>query len=87
MLGGFLDSLTQLPLLTRFTMAMSVILVFPALSQKFRLPSVVGLLLAGVLLGPNGLHVGPKSHEVAHFVADIGKLLPMFFAGLEIDVV
>jgi Kef-type K+ transport system membrane component KefB len=44
-------------------------------------------LLAGVVFGPHGLHVGPKSHEVAHFFADIGKLLLMFFAGLEIDLV
>jgi Sodium/hydrogen exchanger family len=87
MLGGFLESLTQLPLLARFAVAMSVILVVPTLCQKVRLPSVVGLLLAGVLFGPHGLHVGPKSHEVAHFFADIGKLLLMFFAGLEIDLV
>jgi Kef-type K+ transport system membrane component KefB len=87
MLGGFLESLAQLPLLARFAVAMSVILVVPALCQKVRLPSVVGLLLAGVVFGPHGLHVGPKSHEVAHFFADIGKLLLMFFAGLEIDLV
>jgi Kef-type K+ transport system membrane component KefB len=47
---------------------------------------VVGLLLAGVVFGPHGLHVGPKSHEVAHFFADVSKLLLMFFAGLEIDL-
>ena len=87
MLSGLLESLTQLPLMARFALAMAVILVVPALCQKIRLPSVVGLLLAGVLFGPHGLHVGPKSHEVAHFFADVGKLLLMFFAGLEIDLV
>jgi Kef-type K+ transport system membrane component KefB len=87
MLGGLLQSLTQLPLLARFAVAMAVILVVPALCQKVRLPSVVGLVLAGVLFGPHGLHVGPKSHEVAHFFADVGKLLLMFFAGLEIDLI
>ena len=87
MLAGFLGSLTQLPLMARFALAMAIILVVPALCQKVRLPSVVGLLLAGVLFGPHGLHVGPKSHEVAHFFADVGKLLLMFFAGLEIDLV
>jgi hypothetical protein len=34
MFGGFLDSLTQLPLLARFALAMVVILVVPALCQK-----------------------------------------------------
>jgi Kef-type K+ transport system membrane component KefB len=87
MSGGFLESLTQLPLLARFALAMAIILVVPTLCQKVRLPSVVGLLLAGVVFGPYGLKVGPKSHEVAHFFADVGKLLLMFFAGLEIDLV
>ncbi len=79
------ESLGQLPLMARFALAMAVILVVPALCQKIRLPSVVGLLLAGVLFGPHGLHVGPKHPEVANFFADVGKLLLMFFAGLEID--
>lgn len=87
MLRGLLEALTQLPLMARFALAMAVILVVPALCQKARLPSVVGLLLAGVVFGPHGLDVGPKSHEVAHFFADVGKLLLMFFAGLEIDIV
>jgi Kef-type K+ transport system membrane component KefB len=87
MLRILLESLTQLPLMARFALAMAVFLVVPSLCQKIRLPSVVGLLLAGILFGPHGLHVGPKSHEVANFFADVGKLLLMFFAGLEIDAV
>jgi len=87
MLGGILDSLTQLPLMARFALAMAVVLVVPALCRRVQLPSVVGLLLAGVVFGPHGLQVGPKSHEVAQFFADVGKLLLMFFAGLEIDLV
>src|SRR6516165_6773285 len=87
MLRGFLESLAELPLMARFALAMAVILVVPSVCRKIHLPSVVGLLLAGVVFGPHGLHVGPKSHEVAHFFADVGKLLLMFFAGLEIDLV
>jgi Kef-type K+ transport system membrane component KefB len=87
MLSGFLESLAELPLMARFALAMAVILVVPSVCRKIHLPSVVGLLLAGVVFGPHGLHVGPKSHEVAHFFSDVGKLLLMFFAGLEIDLV
>src|SRR6516164_3357522 len=50
------------------------------------MPAVVGLLLAGVALGPSGLHALPKSDPVADFFAEVGKLLLMFFAGLEIDL-
>lgn len=82
-----LEFLTELPLLARFALGMAILLVVPVLCRKVRLPAVVGLLMAGVVFGPYGLQVGPKNHEVAHFFADVGKLLLMFFAGLEIDLV
>jgi Kef-type K+ transport system membrane component KefB len=46
----------------------------------------VGLLLAGVVLGPSVLQALPKADPVAEFFSEIGKLLLMFFAGLEIDL-
>jgi Kef-type K+ transport system membrane component KefB len=46
----------------------------------------VGLLIAGVGLGPSGLHTLPNAAPVAQFFAEIGMLLLMFFAGLEIDL-
>ena len=86
MFEDFVESLTRLPLLARFAIALLVILTVPPLFQRFRLPGAVGLLLAGVALGPSGLHVAPEHGEVAHFFSDIGKLLLMFFAGLEVDL-
>ena len=38
------------------------------------------------LIGPHVLGVFPVHHPVADFFADLGKLLLMFFAGLEIDL-
>src|SRR5262249_35446951 len=81
-----LESLTHLPPLARFAVALIVFLFTPSLCQRIRLPAVVGLLSMGVLLGPNGLQVVGQHSEVAQFFADIGKLLLMFFAGLEIDI-
>lgn len=86
MFDGVQEALTHLPLMARFAVAMAVILVVPALCGRVRLPGVVGLLFAGVVFGPNGLNIGPKDHEVAYFFADVGKLLLLFFAGLEIDL-
>jgi Kef-type K+ transport system membrane component KefB len=83
---GFLEASTHLPPLARFAIVLMVFQTVPALCQRVRLPGVVGLLVAGVLLGPNGLHVAPRHAEVANFFAEIGKLLLMFFAGLEIDL-
>jgi Kef-type K+ transport system membrane component KefB len=52
MIADLLEALTEMPLLARFALAIGVILIVPALCQKVRLPSVVGLVLAGVLFGP-----------------------------------
>ena len=86
MFDGIVESLTHLPLLARFATALLLFLTIPPLCKRIRLPAAVGLLLAGVVLGPSGLHIAPENGEVAHFFADVGKLLLMFFAGLEIDL-
>jgi Kef-type K+ transport system membrane component KefB len=81
------DATGHLPILARFAVALTVIMVVPYLCRRVRLPAVVGLLAAGVLFGPYCLQLAPRNGEVAHFFAEIGKLLLMFFAGLEIDLV
>lgn len=81
------DELTRLPMLARFSIAMLILFTIPPLCRRVRLPAVVGLLAAGVVFGPYGLGVAPKHGEVAHFFAELGKLLLMFFAGMEIDLI
>ncbi len=76
----------NLPLLVRFAITLALFLLVPALCRRLRVPAVVGLLVAGIAIGPSGLHIAPKHAPVAEFFAEIGKLLLMFFAGLEIDL-
>ena len=76
-----------LPELAKFALGMVMIVGVTALSRRVRLPSVVGLLLAGMLIGPHGLDLFSERRPVADFAADIGKLLLMFFIGLEINLV
>ncbi|WFU75541.1 cation:proton antiporter [Bradyrhizobium sp. CB2312] len=75
-----------LPSLAKFAIALAVILSVPRLSRRIRLPTVVVLLLSGVVLGPHGVDLIGEHRPVADFFADLGKLLLMFFAGLEIDL-
>lgn len=75
-----------LPQLTKFALGMAIIFGVPVLSRRLRLPAAVGLLLSGVVLGPHVLDVFGTQRPVADFFADLGKLLLMFFAGLEIDL-
>jgi Kef-type K+ transport system membrane component KefB len=78
----------SLPQLAKFALAMAIIVGIPPLSHRVRLPAVVGLLLRGVVLGPHLLgFFGERPHRpIADFFAELGKLLLMFFAGLEIDL-
>jgi len=76
-----------LPNLAKFALAMAIIVGVPPLSRRLRLPAVVGLLLCGVVIGPHVLGVFAVHPSIADFFADLGKLLLMFFAGLEIDLV
>ncbi|MUT68408.1 cation:proton antiporter [Paenibacillus sp. NEAU-GSW1] len=56
-----------------------------ALSVKLGQPSVLGKLLAGIVLGPAILGWVKPDDFIGHF-AEIGVLLLMFIAGLETDV-
>jgi Kef-type K+ transport system membrane component KefB len=80
------EPLVHLPLLVRFALVLAIFLVVPPISRRLRTPPAVGLLLAGVALGPSGLHTLPHAAPVAEFFGEIGVLLLMFFAGLEIDL-
>jgi len=79
-------NLVALPRLAKFAVALAIIVGIPPLARRVRIPGVVGLLLAGVVLGPHGLKLLPEHHPVAEFLSDLGKLLLMFVAGLEIDL-
>jgi Kef-type K+ transport system membrane component KefB len=86
MMACLQETLMHLPLLVRFALVLAIFLLVPPLCGRFRLPPAVGLLLAGVALGPSGLHTLPNAAPVAEFFSEIGVLLLMFFAGLEVDL-
>jgi len=76
-----------LPLLAKTAVALGLIVGVPLISRRLRIPPVVGLLLSGVLIGPYGLELFGKTRPIVDFFAEIGKILLMFMAGLEIDLV
>ena len=77
----------SLPHLAKFALGMAVIVGIPPLCRRARLPAVVGLLLSGVLLGPYVLGFFGERTPVADFFAELGKLLLMFFAGLDLRLI
>ncbi|MBN2611538.1 MAG: cation:proton antiporter [Bacteroidales bacterium] len=68
-----------------FAIVLIIILLTPILLKKLRVPSIIGLISAGVVIGPNGLHLLEKNAAIDLFSA-IGLLYVMFIAGLELDM-
>ncbi len=69
-----------------FAILLVVILVIPILFERLRLPGLVGLLAAGVVLGANGLQLLENESETMKLLSDIGLVYLMFVAGLEVDM-
>lgn len=70
----------------RLVLSLTLILLGPRLFQLLKLPGVLALILAGVLFGPKGLHLFRENGQVLVFFATLGKLLLLFFSGLDIDI-
>ncbi|WP_300261346.1 cation:proton antiporter [Clostridium sp.] len=55
------------------------------ITKKFKMPQVVGALLAGVILGPAVLNVLSETEFIQN-LAELGVIVLMFTAGLETDI-
>ncbi|HEX7413321.1 MAG TPA: cation:proton antiporter [Bacteroidia bacterium] len=67
------------------SLVLLIILFAPLIFRRFRIPGIIGLILAGVIIGPNTLHLIDKSTSFDLF-SNTGLLYIMFLAGLEMDV-
>ncbi len=67
-----------------FLVIMAIILIAPILSEKVRLPGIVGIILGGMLIGPNGFNL-LAANDRMEFLSTIGLVYLMFSAGLEVD--
>ena len=76
---GHVPLLDELALVAAVSVAVTVIL------SKLRLPTVAGLLAAGVLLGPYGLRWA-TSIESIEILAEVGVVLLLFSIGLEFSL-
>ncbi|TVP55417.1 MAG: cation:proton antiporter [Nodularia sp. (in: Bacteria)] len=65
-----------------FLMILGIMLIAPLLFEKIRLPGIVGLILAGVVVGPNGLGLLARDNTI-ELLGTVGLLFLMFMAGLE----
>ncbi|MDP2187541.1 MAG: cation:proton antiporter [Sphingobacteriaceae bacterium] len=68
-----------------FSLVLFIILFAPIILNKLRIPGIIGLILAGVAIGPNGFNLLLRDASIELF-GTVGLLYIMFLAGLEIDL-
>lgn len=76
----------HLPAIGRFALIFGLIVILPKLSERAGFPGVLGLLIGGILLGPNLLGLVNPKGQVIQLFSELGKLLLMFFAGFEVNL-
>lgn len=73
----------------RYLLDIAIILLFTKafgiFSKKLRMPSVVGALIAGIVLGPAVLNIVEPSNLISA-LSEIGVIVLMFSAGLETSI-
>ena len=68
-----------------FFLVLCIILFAPILFTKLRLPHIIGMIFAGLLVGPHGLNILDYDSSFELF-GDVGLYYIMFLASLEINM-
>jgi Kef-type K+ transport system membrane component KefB len=68
-----------------FSLVLFIILFAPILFSKIKVPHIIGLIIAGVIVGPYALNLLKRDSSIVLF-GTVGLLYIMFLAGLEIDL-
>ena len=68
-----------------FAVILGIILFAPILLNRIKIPHLIGLIIAGAIIGPNGFHLIERDSSIILF-GTVGLLYIMFLAGLEIDM-
>ncbi|SHG32423.1 cation:proton antiporter [Chryseobacterium vrystaatense] len=69
----------------KFLLVLIIILAAPLLLNKIKVPHLLGLIIAGAVIGPNGFNVLARDSSIV-VTGTTGLLYIMFLAGLEIDM-
>ena len=67
-----------------FALALFIIFLTPIVLKKLHIPSIIGLLIAGIFIGPHGFYLIERGDSIV-LLGTVGLLYIMFLAGLELD--
>jgi Kef-type K+ transport system membrane component KefB/nucleotide-binding universal stress UspA family protein len=68
-----------------FAFAIAIFLITPLILKRLELPGIIGILLAGVIVGPHALNLLARG-ETIKLLGEVGLLYLIFISGLEIDL-
>lgn len=68
-----------------FLGVLCIVLFAPLLFNKLRMPHIIGMILAGLLIGPNGLNILERDSSFELF-GKVGLYYIMFLASLEVNM-
>src|SRR5688500_114300 len=68
-----------------FSLVLFIILFAPLLLNRLKIPHIIGLIVAGIIIGPYGFNLLLRDSSIVLF-GTVGLLYIMFTAGLEIDL-
>lgn len=69
-----------------FTVLLMIVLVVPILLRRINVPGIIGLIIAGVVIGPHGFNLVDNANAGVEMFSTIGLLYIMFIVGLELDL-
>ncbi|HBK42485.1 MAG TPA: sodium:proton antiporter, partial [Porphyromonadaceae bacterium] len=69
----------------QFLLLFSIVLIAPIVFNRIKVPSLIGLIIAGAVIGPFGLFIMSRDSNMI-MLGNAGLLYIMFLAGIEIDV-
>ena len=73
------------PLLSDIVIILGASVLIILLFQKIKLPPIIGLLVTGVVVGPQGLSLIKAKHEV-ELLSEIGVIFLLFVIGIEFSL-
>ena len=75
----------ELPFFTNLLILLVSARIFGELFERFRQPSMIGEIIAGIILGPGLLNLVHRTEDIK-VISELGIFLLVIIAGLEIDI-
>ncbi|SDG62010.1 monovalent cation:proton antiporter family protein [Psychroflexus sediminis] len=74
----------EIPLLKEIVVVLGISIVIILAFQKLKVPSILGFLFAGIIVGPSAFNLLSSRHEV-ELLSEIGIIFLLFIIGIELS--